>query len=213
LLGKKPFPSSFSPICGVSNYWMIYGRAVDANLVSPSSLQIDFKEGHTGKCLFDLPAGLSGPTSTALCGHLFSICWMTPYVEVDHPCWCVHFPINQSKIHFMDLPHLELAAQAFVGQVILCYNHRTGGLLVKAMDNAWPNSTANRFKTGTVKEQRVRKGLALVSSPRMNHKARGFVQNDYVSVFVQNGKGNRLRLTFDGLRGRDFRSDDIPYPG
>jgi len=81
------------------------------------------------------------------------------------------------------------------------------------MDDAWPNSAANRFKTGTVKKQRVCKGLTLVSGPRMDHKARGFVQNDYVSVFVQNGKGNRLRLTFDGFRGRDFRSDYIPWPG
>jgi hypothetical protein len=81
------------------------------------------------------------------------------------------------------------------------------------MDKAWAKVTANAFKIRTVKEQRIHKGLALVSGPRMNHESGRFVQNDHVPVFVQNRKRDRLRPGCDGLRGRDFRPDNITQLG
>jgi hypothetical protein len=47
----------------------------------------------------------------------------------------------------------------------------------------------------------------------MNHESRGLVQNDYVLIFVQNGKGNRFRLTSDRFLRRDFGSDNISKLG
>jgi hypothetical protein len=77
------------------------------------------------------------------------------------------------------------------------------------MDNTRASPVANPFKIRTVREQRIHKGPAIVSSPRMNHKPGRFVQNDYILVFVQNRKGDRLGPTCDGFWGRDLRSDNI----
>ena len=110
LPGRDCFPSPFFSIFGVPDYCMAHGCTVDANLVGPPCLQIDFKESHTGKALFYLPARLSRPTLTALCGHLFSIFWMAPYWKLDHPCSCLHLPLDESQVHLTDLAHLELTA-------------------------------------------------------------------------------------------------------
>jgi hypothetical protein len=81
------------------------------------------------------------------------------------------------------------------------------------MDKAWTKVTANAFKIRTVKEQRIHKGLALLSGPRMNHKAGRFVQNDHIPVFVQNRKRDRLGPAYDGLWGRDLSPDNITRLG
>jgi hypothetical protein len=80
------------------------------------------------------------------------------------------------------------------------------------MDNTWANPVPETFKTRTVKEQSIRKGPALMPGPRMNHKPGRFVQNDHVTVFVQNREGHFFRLACDRFWGRDFRSDNIPGP-
>jgi len=145
----------------------------------------------------------------ALYGHLFSMFWMTPYGQIDHTCSFLHLAINKSQIYLTDLSHLELTAEALMGKAALCHNHCARSILVKAVYNAGAGVVANPLKTWTVKEQRIHKGPALVTSPGMNHESRGLVQNDYVLVFVQNGKGNRFRLTSDRFLRRDFGSDNI----
>jgi hypothetical protein len=64
-----------------------------------------------------------------------------------------------------------------------------------------------------VKEQRIHKGSAFVTGSWVHYKTRRFVQNDHLLVFVENGKGNRFRLTYDRFRGRDFGSDKVPGLG
>jgi hypothetical protein len=138
---------------------------------------------------------------------------MTPYGQVDHTCSFFHLAINKSQIYLADLSHLKLTAEALVGKAVLCHDHCARGILVKAVYNARTNLVTNPFKTGKVKEQRIHKGPVLVTSPGMDHESRGLVQNDHVLVFVQNGKGNRFRLTSDGFLGRNFGSDNIPRLG
>jgi hypothetical protein len=81
------------------------------------------------------------------------------------------------------------------------------------MDNPRANPVAEPFKTRTVKEQGIRKGPALVTGPRMNHKPGGFVQNNHIRVFIQDREGDILRLGCDRFLGRDLGSDNVPWPG
>jgi hypothetical protein len=81
------------------------------------------------------------------------------------------------------------------------------------MDNARANPVAEPFKTRAVKEQGIRKGPALMTRPRMNHKPRRFVQNDHVPVFIQNRQGYVFRLARDRFWRRDLTPDKIVGPG
>ena len=206
------FPSFLAAVHGITHHRMTHGRTVDADLVGPSSLQIDIKEGCTGKCFLDLPPGFSGPTPATPCGHLFSVGGMTAHRQVDDPGRCLCLCIDQGQISFLNLAFLKLASQTFVGHVIFRHNHHSGSVLVKAVDNARTKLTTNAFQITAMVEQAIDKGPGSVSCRRVNHKAGRLVQHNDIGVFMEDGKWNWFGFAGDRLRRRDFRPDSVVAP-
>jgi hypothetical protein len=135
--------------------------------------------------------------------------WVTPYRQCNFPCRLLHLSIDKGEVDFSDCSYLELMAEASVGNATLCNDHGTGGLFIKAVDNARTNPVADSCKIRAMKKQGIHKGSALVTGPGVYHESGGFIQNDDILVFVENRKGNRFRLAYDRFWRRDFRLDKI----
>ncbi len=140
-LRRKRLPPLFPPISGISDHRMTHSGTVNANLVGPSSLQIDLQEADTGKGLFDLPSGLCGSTPAARGRHLFSMGGVAAYRQVDDTGRCLHGSIDQCQVSFSHVTILKLAAQAMVRHVILRDNQGPGGVFIKAVDDTRPKLT------------------------------------------------------------------------
>jgi len=191
---RKFLPSSFPSICDVSHHRMTHGCAVDSDLVGSSGLQVNVQERNTQEPFFCLPTGFCGPTVAAPCGHLLPIGRVAAYGQVDDPCRCLGLAENKGQIPLFYLALLKLETETFVGHVILCHHQGPRRILIKAVDDAWPELAPNALQIWTMVKHRIYKGSTLVSRARMNHNAGGLVQDDDVRIFVKDRQGDWFRL-------------------
>jgi hypothetical protein len=70
---------------------------------------------------------------------------------------------------------------------MLGHNHDTRGVLVQPVDNSGASLSSDTLKVWTVVEKGVDQGTSRIPSGRMNHHARGFIDDDEIFILMENG--------------------------
>ncbi len=102
----------------------------------------------------------------------------------------------------------KLGAQMAVGKVVFGHDHNAAGFFVQAMHNARPLNAANaRQSVAAVMDQRIDQRAGPIAVARVHHQPGRFVDNDEISVFVQNVERYFFALGCRILRLRDRDCD------
>ena len=130
-------------------------RAVHPDLVGPPGLQIDFQQRGATKRFLNPPPGLRLATVTALDGHLFAVRRMPSDGKVDDPFGLWHRTVDQGKVLFSGLAHLELPAQGFMGPVVFGDHQTSRRVLVQTVDNAGTQHAADPRQVAAMMQQGI----------------------------------------------------------
>ncbi len=123
-----------------------------------------------------------------------------------------HTP-HQRFIDPDDRVFFELGRQTSVRRVGLGDDHDAGGLLVQAVHQPRPLLPADRGDRAAfgseVMEQRVDERAAPVAGRGMNDQPRRLIEHQEVGVFMEDLKGNGLRVQFQRFRTRNLQHDRV----
>jgi hypothetical protein len=90
---------------------------------------------------------------------------------------------DQGKVGFRNLPVGKQSGQVGMGGIRLSRQDHAGGVLVETVDNPRTLHSANTAKRArTVMQEGMHKGILPGSASRVDNHARGFVNDDQVSI-------------------------------
>jgi hypothetical protein len=115
-----------------------------------------------------------------------------PVAPLDGQFARVRTPAAECDIHLADLVAAELAGQAAVGGIVLGNHHNAGGVPVQPVYDPGAPHPADSGKIPAMVQQRVHQGAVGVAGRRVDHQARGLVDDQQVGVLVQHGQRQGL---------------------
>ena len=187
-------------------------REVGANLVSSARFGNDFQERKALESFDYPPLGDGTPRRAGVDGDPFSLPGMSSQGGFDDPLQRAHLPMNERDVSFSDPTGLELRRQVIMGPGVFRHHHDARGILVQAMDDSWPDYPVDLREIPAVKEQGIYKGAGINSRTRVNHQARGLVDDDDPWILVEDIQGDILGDYIKSSGWRDGPRDHIPLP-
>jgi hypothetical protein len=112
---------------------------------------------------------------------------MAPYGAINDPFVLYHPPPHKGSIFFSDSPIFKLQGKVTKRFFMLGHNHDTRGVLVQPVDNSGASLSSDALQVRTVMEKGVDQGASRITSGRMNHHARGFIDDNKILILMKNG--------------------------
>ncbi len=112
---------------------------------------------------------------------------MAPYGTINDPLFLDHPTPHKGNIFFSDSPIFKLKGKVTKRFFMLGHNHDTRGVLVQPVDDSGASLSSEARQVRTVIEEGVDQGAVSIPSGRMNHHARGFIDDDEIIILMKNG--------------------------
>ena len=120
--------------------------------------------------------------------------------------------VDEGEVGLLHGPVLERALERLEGGVVLGDHETAGGLLVQAVDDAWPEHTTHAGEARDVVEERVHQRSSGVPGRGVDDEAGGLVENEEVTVLVEDTEREILCLGNGGLRRGDGDAQGLAAP-
>lgn len=195
-------------------------RHVNANLVGPSGLQAAFDQAGDRRCilrsepLLDLPVSDRMPAGGLHDSYFLPVALRSGQVGVDRALeagWRSPYEGDIGSFQRACLSVIgKLRRKALVSQIGLGNDQKAARILVDPVNNAGAFDAANSGQTvAAMVDERIDKRSRPVASTRMNHETCGFVDDDEVIVFVNDGQRDVFALRLGVLRLRNCQGKPI----
>lgn len=186
----------------IANYRMADGAQVNANLVRAPCEDGDAREskdaakvfrGHNSS--YGLATSARAPALAVLCRdrrHPFSVRRISSNRFVN-PAAGLDFSPHQRDIRLVDFALPELPRELFMGGIVLRHDHETRRAAIQPMDDPGPLLAANAAQVSDVMQERVDERAVCMASGGMDDHSSRFVDNQQVTILVDDVNGQRFR--------------------
>jgi hypothetical protein len=172
---------------------------MDPNLVGSASFEAAFDQGRQARKIkaFHNPVMGYGWRARGADRHLLAIDGGATEWGRNHPLATGRLSPDHRLIGALEPTVATVRgkklAQAFMGRVGFGDDEKTGGVLVKAMDDARPADAADAGKAvAAMGNQRIDQRSRMVAGGWMNDEASGLVDDDEIGILIGNGEAYRL---------------------
>lgn len=136
---------------------------------------------------------------------------MTRQREIDLETIRADAAADDGAIDFLEAAGLEGGHEPMVGEIIFGNDQTATGVLVEAMNDAGAFHPADAGeRPAAVCEQGIDEGVLPISRAGMNDHARVFIDDNQITVLVENLQRNGLRRHGKGFRIRNPGGDSVP---
>jgi hypothetical protein len=179
------------------------GGGMNANLVGATRMKLEFQQASARPAGNDFPVCFCGTASSAD-GHTLPDDGVTADGSLPSAGIATGTPEDKGEVGFFRFAFAELATEFAVSSIIFGGNQKSGCFAVEAVNDAGPIGTASRGQIAfAVVKKGSGEGSGGASGARVNMHARGFVDDQKISVFVKNLKRDGFWGDISCRGGRD----------
>ncbi len=150
-------------------------------------------------------------------GETFAVLGMTTDIRFDTSHFLGILPVNESFVDTLDRMLGKLLGQPVLRRIIFGGHDETGRVLIEPMDDSGTYDSPYTGEIGTVRQKRIHHSPIGISSRRMYHHPRRFVNHDQIVIFIGDTERNFLSDSFEGFENRFLPLNHLPgrqlHPG
>ncbi len=140
--------------------------------------------------------------------HLLPVGRMSAYGKLHHPFFLAYHAVDDSPVSAHDGMFLQLSSYGEMGCIIFTDDYASCGIPVNAMNDSGTQNAVDPGKAVlTMVHERIHQCIVVMSGSGVNHHTLGFIDHEYIFVFVKDVQRNILRLNFRFYRLRQFKTD------
>lgn len=193
---------SFTAIQGVTNHRVMKVGHMDPYLVGAPGFDAKSKQGNIGKRFLDDVGRARETSSRWVCRHADAMMRASPDRSVNGARLLAGASPDKSEILLVDVTRLELLLQVMKCLFMFGGNQDTTGIFIETVHDAGPPFTADALQVGTVMQQGMNQGPGVVTRGWMDDHAGRFVDDDDVTILIQDLQVEVFRHQFNiGRRG------------
>ena len=181
--GERVYPA----VDGIAGDGATCLGGVNADLVGAAGVKIEFEEAGSWPGGDNFPIGF-GSSAASANGHALAGDGMASDGSFPSAGVSAGASENEGDIGFFCFTITELATEFAVGGVVFCGDNQAGGFAVEAVDDSWTvGATAWGEFTIAVMEEGGGERAGGAPCAWVNVHAGGFIEDENVRVFVNNG--------------------------